>query len=310
MNEATTTTTTHPRSTARIFGHPVHAMLVPFPVVCFIGALLTDIAYAQTADMMWTNFSAWLLAVGVAGFISNAAPDVVAIQEGAAWVNQVKGPRQIDSLKSALGGSYALARTEVPPTEHYYHRTGDYVLYRKDGYAAVGAGDHWSLGYNHWAAYQLLRNRTSGAKVLFVSAHLIVPRGHANDLIRQHQTELLVSHAEAYSRAHGYAPIVYAGDYNSDQFNHAPDGPTVAMRAAGVPDAFNVAQHRSNARFNTSNQYQRRAPHYAAHMDAVFVSPGVAVRSWSQLLHVSGGRFVGVIPSDHNPVVVTLDYPY
>jgi uncharacterized membrane protein len=41
-------------------------MLVPFPIVCFLGALLTDIAYWRTADIMWANFSAWLLAAGLA----------------------------------------------------------------------------------------------------------------------------------------------------------------------------------------------------------------------------------------------------
>jgi len=39
-------------------------MLVSVPIVCFIGALVTDITYAATAEMMWTNFSAWLLVVG------------------------------------------------------------------------------------------------------------------------------------------------------------------------------------------------------------------------------------------------------
>lgn len=59
-------------------------MLVPFPIVCFIGALVTDIAYALTAQMIWTDISAWLLLVGlvmgvlaaIAGlidFISNRA---------------------------------------------------------------------------------------------------------------------------------------------------------------------------------------------------------------------------------------------
>jgi uncharacterized membrane protein len=52
------------RSTARIATHPIHPMLVPVPIVCFVGALLTDIAYAVTAEMMWANFSAWLLVVG------------------------------------------------------------------------------------------------------------------------------------------------------------------------------------------------------------------------------------------------------
>jgi uncharacterized membrane protein len=55
----------NPRSTARIARHPIHPMLVPFPIVCFVGTLLTDLAYWRTADMMWANFSAWLLTVGV-----------------------------------------------------------------------------------------------------------------------------------------------------------------------------------------------------------------------------------------------------
>ena len=52
-------------STAEVAGHPIHPMLVPIPIVCFIGALITDIAYFMTAEMMWANFSAWLLVVGL-----------------------------------------------------------------------------------------------------------------------------------------------------------------------------------------------------------------------------------------------------
>ncbi|MGN6495973.1 MAG: DUF2231 domain-containing protein [Tsuneonella sp.] len=51
-----------PRAT--LGGIPIHAMFVPFPIVCFIGALVTDIAYSQTANIQYANFSAWLLAVG------------------------------------------------------------------------------------------------------------------------------------------------------------------------------------------------------------------------------------------------------
>ena len=57
----------HPslRSTAQIAGHPIHPMLVPFPIVCFIGTLVTDIAYWRSAQMMWADFSAWLLTIGL-----------------------------------------------------------------------------------------------------------------------------------------------------------------------------------------------------------------------------------------------------
>jgi uncharacterized membrane protein len=40
-------------------------MLVPFPIACFVGTLVTDLAYWKTAEMMWANFSAWLLFAGL-----------------------------------------------------------------------------------------------------------------------------------------------------------------------------------------------------------------------------------------------------
>jgi uncharacterized membrane protein len=61
----TTTTDERLQSTAQIAGHPIHPMLVPIPIACFIGALVTDIMYYATAEMMWANFSSWLLIVGL-----------------------------------------------------------------------------------------------------------------------------------------------------------------------------------------------------------------------------------------------------
>ena len=43
----------------------LHGLLVPFPIVCFIGALFCDIAYVQTYDFMWANFAVWQLAFGL-----------------------------------------------------------------------------------------------------------------------------------------------------------------------------------------------------------------------------------------------------
>jgi uncharacterized membrane protein len=40
-------------------------MLVPFPIACFVGVLITDIVYWRTAEIMWSNFSAWLLVAGI-----------------------------------------------------------------------------------------------------------------------------------------------------------------------------------------------------------------------------------------------------
>lgn len=45
--------------------HGAYAALVPFPFVCFILALGTDLLYIRTSNLMWQNFSAWLLFVGL-----------------------------------------------------------------------------------------------------------------------------------------------------------------------------------------------------------------------------------------------------
>lgn len=41
--------------------HPVHAILLAFPIALFSSAVVTDIAYLRTAELQWTNFSAWLI---------------------------------------------------------------------------------------------------------------------------------------------------------------------------------------------------------------------------------------------------------
>lgn len=41
--------------------HPLHLLLVSSAFPLFLGALLADIAYAQTYEIQWTNFASWLL---------------------------------------------------------------------------------------------------------------------------------------------------------------------------------------------------------------------------------------------------------
>jgi uncharacterized membrane protein len=50
-----------------ISGHPIYPALLPIPILCFTGALITDAIYSQTAEMMWIDFSAWLLVAGLIG---------------------------------------------------------------------------------------------------------------------------------------------------------------------------------------------------------------------------------------------------
>ncbi|HWB66599.1 MAG TPA: endonuclease/exonuclease/phosphatase family protein [Mycobacteriales bacterium] len=251
---------------------------------------------------------------GVVQWFRQASPDVAAVEEGGDWVGATGGPRQVDSVVSALGGSYSLAHTEVSPGEPgCCHRTGQYLLYKTSAYRAVGDGGHWTFpgnGSTHEAAYQILQNRTTGARLLVVAVHVAVGNHKSADRLRKRQTALLIQDARGYAAAHGNLPVVYGGDFNSAPQNHAVDGPGIEMRKADVADAFNVAQSHKNSRFNSANGYFRKPPAAGIYLDHIFASPGVAVKSWRLMLNLQHGRFVGVIPSDHNPLVSDLVISY
>lgn len=53
--------------------HPLHAILLAFPVALFPSGLLADIAYLKSAEIQWSNFAAWL----IAGALLLAAPVLV-----------------------------------------------------------------------------------------------------------------------------------------------------------------------------------------------------------------------------------------
>ena len=51
----------NPKSTATILGHPIHPMLVPFPIGFLVGALLSDVAYWLTRDAFFATATVYLL---------------------------------------------------------------------------------------------------------------------------------------------------------------------------------------------------------------------------------------------------------
>jgi uncharacterized membrane protein len=110
----------NPKSTARIGGHPIHPMLVPFPIACFVGTLVTDIVYAKTFDPMWSNFSSWLLAAGL----------VMAALAAIAGLIDFLGSARIRALRPAwihlIGNVVAVLLSFV-----------NALVHSRDGYSAV-----------------------------------------------------------------------------------------------------------------------------------------------------------------------------
>lgn len=252
--------------------------------------------------------------VVAADLIKENDPDVVAIQEAAAWTDGYKSPRQIDSLVtqlSSIGADYTLARTEVPPTESGYFRTGNYLLIKTSSYIAVGTGGFFTIGDNRWAAYQVVQNRATGAKALFLSPHLISTIGATYDTMRQQEMTSLADQAQAVAAQYG-VPIVYAGDFNSTpNNNHAFDGPGIVARSRQLADAGDAGHLQTNIQYNSSNQYFRTALASGDRIDHIYTSPGVAIRGLKIAVHVaSDGRFIGVMASDHNALVSDVYLPY
>lgn len=59
------TLVSNPQSTAKIAGHPLHPMLVPFPIAFFAGTLAADLAFWKTGDAFWFLATEWLLGAGI-----------------------------------------------------------------------------------------------------------------------------------------------------------------------------------------------------------------------------------------------------
>jgi uncharacterized membrane protein len=55
----------NPRSTAQIAGHPIHPMLISFPIAFFVAVFVCDVVYWQTGNAAWSTAAIWLLGAGL-----------------------------------------------------------------------------------------------------------------------------------------------------------------------------------------------------------------------------------------------------
>ena len=62
----------NPRSTAKIGDHPIHPMLIPFPIVFFVSTFVADLVYLAGDDAGWARASVWLLGAGLVGALAAA----------------------------------------------------------------------------------------------------------------------------------------------------------------------------------------------------------------------------------------------
>jgi uncharacterized membrane protein len=96
----------NPRSTASIAGHPIHPMLIPFPIAFFVGTFVCDLVYWGTGDTGWSDATLWLLGAGL----------IMAALAAVAGLTDVLGDTAVRSLGIAwwhAGGNVLAVLIEI-----------------------------------------------------------------------------------------------------------------------------------------------------------------------------------------------------
>lgn len=62
---------------ATIKEHPIHPMLIAFPIGFWTGSLIADIAYAATGNVFWTGMGTVLIGFGIIGALLAAVPGFI-----------------------------------------------------------------------------------------------------------------------------------------------------------------------------------------------------------------------------------------
>jgi uncharacterized membrane protein len=111
----------NPKSTAQIAGHPIHPMLIPFPIAFFVGTFVADIAYWITGAVGWAEATVWLLGAGL----------IMAALAALAGLTDVLGDMQIRNLSDAwlhAGGNVVVVLIELYNWYSRYEYGGAAIL--------------------------------------------------------------------------------------------------------------------------------------------------------------------------------------
>ncbi len=96
----------NPQSIAKIAGHPIHPMLIPFPIAFFVATFVCDLIFWRTENENWSNAALWLLGAGI----------VMALLAAIAGLTDFLGERRVRSLNDAwwhAGGNVVVVLIEI-----------------------------------------------------------------------------------------------------------------------------------------------------------------------------------------------------
>lgn len=64
-------------SRASIAGHPIHPMLVVFPIGLFVFSFICDLVYLGTQNALWRDIAYYAMAGGILGGLAAAVPGLI-----------------------------------------------------------------------------------------------------------------------------------------------------------------------------------------------------------------------------------------
>jgi endonuclease/exonuclease/phosphatase family metal-dependent hydrolase len=223
--------------------------------------------------------------------IRNNRLDIFGIQEA---VHQ-----QLQDLLS--GGEYAF----IGGGRNDFKKSGEFsaILYRKERFQVLESGT-FSLsekpevpGYISWnsacpriATWGLFLDKKTGRKFIYYNTHL----DHISSQARVNGIKLIVEHAG--KKANGL-PLILSGDFNAH-----PDSRVYQTASSLLKDSAVVSETPHAGPLATYTAYGKSSSKQP--IDFVFVSDNLRV-----LTHKTDNtRIDGKYPSDHDPVVVTLEF--
>ena len=244
--------------------------------------------------------------------------DVLGVQEASIGRIPGGGTQYMDLIKR-LGSPYKLTEygRKVSPDNRIIYNSQRVKLI-KQGVVALPKG-----ASRRFLAWAVLEQKSTGKRFFFSSTHLEPKDGRKAWNTRNRQANAIVS---ATRRLAGDLPVVAVGDYASTKWEKWGNKPYDIMQAAGFRDPLGNAyrshnsapgafvEKRINTSFSSYNMYKRKARNFAGDVngsnnDYIFVTE-MRVAEYEIVVEVnSAGRFIGVIPSDHNLIRATVFLP-
>jgi endonuclease/exonuclease/phosphatase family metal-dependent hydrolase len=275
--------------------------------------------------------------------------DVLGVQEASqAWLPAVQGGKgqdlsQFEDLRNRLGGSWRLTNAQrnncenaKTPSRCAYKdqgaSKGTRILYDASRVEMLQQGSKLlpSPSDDRFMAWAVLRQRSTGKKFFFVSAHLEPDKDW-----QLHVDEATALAKEVAKRNTAGLPVFVVGDMNAHKNTLNPSGERdnpvhrVLVTRYGYVDPLGnpsgsttttpgaTVERRINTPLSSFNDYAKEpSPNYfgrrpnGTYIDYIFTSRKVRVLEWENVAHLDANHaYVGKQASDHNLQRATVLLP-